>query len=218
MTAIDDLFAKLRGEGRKAFMPFITAGDPDMAFTCQVIELLHRLGCSMAEVGIPYSDPIADGPVIQASYTRALGKKLKLQQIFDGISGVAPKVSMPLVSMVSYAIIHRIGPEKYIDAAKGAGFAGAIVPDLLVEESDALSRICRQKDFNLIQLVTPTTPRERALKIAEQSTAFCTSSASPALQESERNCPPILLIALHGYESERHSPFASALVSPNRSM
>ncbi|MCU0714702.1 MAG: tryptophan synthase subunit alpha [Pirellula sp.] len=172
MTAIDDLFAKLRGEGRKAFMPFITAGDPDMAFTCQVIELLHRLGCSMAEVGIPYSDPIADGPVIQASYTRALGKKLKLQQIFDGISGVAPKVSMPLVSMVSYAIIHRIGPEKYIDAAKGAGFAGAIVPDLLVEESDALSRICRQKDFNLIQLVTPTTPRERALKIAEQSTGF----------------------------------------------
>ena len=172
MTAIDDLFAKLRGEGRKAFMPFITAGDPDMAFTCQVIELLHRLGCSMAEVGIPYSDPIADGPVIQASYTRALGKKLKLQQIFDGISGVAPKVSMPLVSMVSYAIIHRIGPEKYIDAAKGAGFAGAIVPDLLVEESDALSRICRQKDFNLIQLVTPTTPRERALRIAEQSTGF----------------------------------------------
>lgn len=172
MTAIDDLFAKLRGEGRKAFMPFITAGDPDMAFTCQVIELLHRLGCSMAEVGIPYSDPIADGPVIQASYTRALGKKLKLQQIFDGISGVAPKVSMPLVSMVSYAIIHRIGPEKYIDAAKGAGFAGAIVPDLLVEESDALSRICRQKDFNLIQLVTPTTPRERALKIVEQSTGF----------------------------------------------
>lgn len=172
MTAIDDLFAKLRGEGRKAFMPFITAGDPDMAFTSQVIELLHRLGCSMAEVGIPYSDPIADGPVIQASYTRALGKRLKLQQIFDGVASVAPKVSMPLVSMVSYAIIHRIGPEKYIDQAKSAGFAGAIVPDLLVEESDALSRICRQKDFNLIQLVTPTTPRERALKIAEQSTGF----------------------------------------------
>jgi tryptophan synthase alpha chain len=172
MTAIDDLFAKLRGEGRKAFMPFITAGDPDMAFTCQVIELLHRLGCSMAEVGIPYSDPIADGPVIQASYTRALGKKLKLQQIFDGVASVSPKVSMPLVSMVSYAIIHRTGPEKYIDQAKSAGFAGAIVPDLLVEESDALSRICREKDFNLIQLVTPTTPRERALKIAEQSTGF----------------------------------------------
>lgn len=172
MTAIDDLFAKLRSEGRKAFMPFITAGDPDMAFTCKVIELLHRLGCSMAEVGIPYSDPIADGPVIQASYTRALGKKLKLQQIFEGVAGVAPTVSMPLVSMVSYAIIHRIGPEKFIDQAKGAGFAGAIVPDLLVEESDGLSRICRQNDFNLIQLVTPTTPRERALKIAEQSTGF----------------------------------------------
>jgi tryptophan synthase alpha chain len=172
MTAIDDLFAKLRREGRKAFMPFVTAGDPNMDFTCKVVSLLDRLGCSMAEIGIPYSDPIADGPVIQASYTRALNKKLKLQQIFDGIAGVAPDVSLPLVSMVSYAIIHRIGPEKYIDQAKRAGFAGAIVPDLLVEESDALSRLCKQKDFNLIQLVTPTTPRERALKIAEQSTGF----------------------------------------------
>jgi tryptophan synthase alpha chain len=79
---------------------------------------------------------------------------------------------MPLVSMVSYAIIHRIGAEQYVDRALAAGIAGAIVPDLLVEESEALSTICKKKDFNLIQLVTPTTPRERALRIAEQSTGF----------------------------------------------
>lgn len=172
MTAIDQLFARLRAEGGKAFMPFITAGDPSVAFTCKVLQLLDRLGCSMAEVGIPYSDPIADGPVIQASYTRALLNKVKLAEIFEGTASLKKSLSMPLVSMVSYAIIHRVGPEKYLDDAIKAGFCGAIVPDLLVEESSALSALCKQRDFNLIQLVTPTTPQERALRIAEQSSGF----------------------------------------------
>ena len=172
MTAIDQLFARLRAEGGKAFMPFITAGDPSVAFTCKVLQLLDRLGCSMAEVGIPYSDPIADGPVIQASYTRALQNKVKLAEIFEGTASLKKSLSMPLVSMVSYAIIHRVGPEKYLDDAIKAGFCGAIVPDLLVEESSALSALCKQRDFNLIQLVTPTTPQERALRIAEQSSGF----------------------------------------------
>lgn len=172
MTAIDDLFARLKASGKKAFMPFVTAGDPNMAFTSQVISRLEQLGCSMAEIGFPYSDPIADGPVIQASYTRALGNKLKLQQIFDGIRENRSKWSMPLVSMVSYAIIHRQGPESFIVAAKEAGFSGAIVPDLLVEESRGILNLCRKHDFNLIQLVTPTTPPERALRIAESSSGF----------------------------------------------
>jgi len=133
MTAIDDLFQRLKASGKKAFMPFVTAGDPNMAFTSKVITRLEQLGCSMAEVGFPYSDPIADGPVIQASYTRALGNKLKLQQIFDQVQQDRSKWSMPLVAMVSYAIIHRQGPESFIAAAKQAGFSGVIVPDQLVE-------------------------------------------------------------------------------------
>jgi tryptophan synthase alpha chain len=172
MTAIDDLFVRLKNEGKKAFMPFITAGDPNIQFTCNVLKLLDSLGCSMAEVGIPYSDPIADGPVIQASYTRALTAKIKLKEIFDHVGQAKRSLKMPLVSMVSYAIIHRHGPERYVEDAIASGFSGAIVPDLLVEESEALSKICAAKDFNLIQLVTPTTPRDRALKIAERSTGF----------------------------------------------
>ena len=172
MTAIDDLFVRLKAQNKKAFMPFITAGDPNIEFTRKVLKKLDTLGCSMAEVGIPYSDPIADGPVIQASYTRALGKKIKLKDIFAQIAQEKSTMTMPLVSMVSYAIIHRHGPERYVEEAIAAGFSGAIVPDLLVEESDSLANICRAKNFNLIQLVTPTTPRERALKIAEQSSGF----------------------------------------------
>ncbi|MDZ4853038.1 MAG: tryptophan synthase subunit alpha [Pirellulaceae bacterium] len=172
MSAIDDLFVQLRRDGKKAFLPFITAGDPDLAFTAKLLTRLDQLGCNMAEVGIPYSDPIADGPVIQASYTRALNKKIKLHDIFRKIGTVSPKLKMPLVTMVSYAVIHRVGLSTFVDQAKAAGFAGAIVPDLLVEECSELSTICREKDFSLIQLVTPTTPPERALKIAERSTGF----------------------------------------------
>ena len=172
MTAIDDLFTRLRASDKKALMPFITAGDPNLPFTSKVLLRLQELGCSMAEVGIPYSDPIADGPVIQASYTRALANKVKLDQIFHQIAETQPSLSMPLVSMVSYAIIHRHGPARYIESAKAAGFSGAIVPDLLVEESAPFAKLCREHDFNLVQLVTPTTPQDRALKIAEQSSGF----------------------------------------------
>ena len=193
MTAIDDLFARLKSEGKKAFMPFITAADPNLAFTRQVLRRLDQLGCSMAEVGIPYSDPIADGPVIQASYTRALGTKVKLQTIFEQIALERPNISMPLVSMVSYTIIHRLGPERFVDDALAAGFAGAIVPDLLVEESGTLSSICKTKNFNLIQLVTPTTPRERALKIAEKSSGFLYFVSVTGITGERTELPPDLV-------------------------
>jgi tryptophan synthase alpha chain len=132
MSAIDDLFDHLRQTGRKAFMPFVTAGDPDLDFTAAVLKEVIGRGASLCELGIPYSDPIADGPVIQASYTRALGKKVKLAGILDMLGGVCPEVDAPIVTMVSYAIIYRQGLEQYVARAKAAGFAGAIVPDLLV--------------------------------------------------------------------------------------
>jgi len=153
-------------------MPFVTAGDPDLDFTAQVIRKLIDRGSSMCELGIPYSDPIADGPVIQASYTRALAEKVKLADIFTMLGGLAPELDAPIVTMVSYAIVHRHGLEAYVTDAKTAGVAGAIVPDLPAEESGPLAEICRRQDFSLIQLITPTTPRDRALRIAQQTTGF----------------------------------------------
>ncbi|MCH8923719.1 MAG: tryptophan synthase subunit alpha [Planctomycetes bacterium] len=172
MSAIDDLFRDLRSQRRKAFMPFVTAGDPDLQFTAAVLGELIARGCHLCELGIPYSDPIADGPVIQESYTRALAHKIKLAEILDMLSRVAPAASAPTVTMVSYAIVFRHGLARYVEDAQKAGAAGAIVPDLPAEESDELAEICRRADFSLVQLVTPTTPRERAIKIAERSTGF----------------------------------------------
>lgn len=153
-------------------MPFVTAGDPDLEFTAELLRLLVDRGSSMCEVGIPYSDPIADGPVIQASYTRALERDVKLAQILDMLGGLTPELSAPTVTMLSYTIVYRHGLEDYVRKAKAAGVAGAIVPDLPVEEAGALAEICRREDFCLIQLITPTTPYDRAVRIAEQTTGF----------------------------------------------
>lgn len=193
MSPIDQLFSSLRSQGRKALMPFVTAGDPDLEFTAQVIRELDGRGCSMCEVGTPYSDPIADGPVIQASYTRALEKKIKVTQILEMLAGLKTEVKMPRVTMVSYAIIHRYGAERYVADAQGAGIAGAIVPDLLVEEADSLSTICRRVDFSLIQLVTPTTPPERAVRIANSSSGFLYYVSVAGITGERTALPPELV-------------------------
>lgn len=172
MSAIDDLFKRLKNDGQKAFMPFITAGDPNLEFTADVLQRLDAQGCHLAELGIPYSDPIADGPVIQASYTRSLNGGTKLKDIFSMVEGITPKIEMPIVTMVSYAIIYRLGIDEYLKQAKSAGVAGAIVPDMPVDESAELAAKCKEHDFSLIQLITPTTPRERAIEIAKHTTGF----------------------------------------------
>lgn len=193
MSSIDQLFQRLRAEGQKAFMPFITAGDPDLEFTADLLRLFSERGCHLCELGIPYSDPIADGPVIQASYTRALDKKVRLANIFETLGGVTPQLTMPVVTMVSYAIINRRGAERYVDEAQAAGAAGAIVPDLPWDESAGLAKICRQRDFNLIQLVTPTTPRERAIRIAEASTGFLYYVSVTGITGERSTLPPELV-------------------------
>jgi tryptophan synthase alpha chain len=193
MSAVDDLFSKLRHENAKALMPFITAGDPDLEFTAAVLRQLIGRGCHLCEVGIPYSDPIADGPVIQASYTRALAHTIKLSEILQTLGEVAPKVAAPLVTMVSYAIVYRHGPEQYVDDVQRRGLAGLIVPDLPVEESGALAKICAARDISLIQLVTPTTPRERAVRIAETSTGFLYYVSVAGITGERTALPPELV-------------------------
>jgi len=172
MSAIDDLFQRLRTAGRKALMPFITAGDPDLKFTSELLTAVIRAGGDLCEVGIPYSDPIADGPVIQASYTRALAKHVHLSDIFTTLAQATAGLAAPVVTMVSYAIVYRHGLSAYVDHAKRAGVAGLIVPDLPVEESDALAEACRNADLSLVQLITPTTRPDRVQRIAATATGF----------------------------------------------
>jgi len=190
MSAIDTLFSRLRTTGRKALMPFVTAGDPDLEFTAAVIRELVKRGSSLCELGIPYSDPIADGPVIQASYTRALDRHITLAGILDMLRGLTPGLPAPIVTMVSYAIVYRRGLESYVAEAKAAGVAGLIVPDLPAEEAADLAATCRREDLSLIQLITPTTPRDRALRIAERTTGFIYYVSVTGITGERTELPP----------------------------
>jgi tryptophan synthase alpha chain len=193
MSAIDTLFQDLRRTGRKAFMPFITAGYPDLEFTAALLRELAQRGASLCELGIPYSDPIADGPVIQASYTQALEQNIKLRDILAMLGRETPTLPMPVVTMVSYSIVYRHGAEAYVAEAKGAGAAGAIVPDLPVEEAAGLAEICRRQDFSLIQLVTPTTPRPRAARIVASTTGFIYYVSVTGITGERRELPPDII-------------------------
>lgn len=199
MNRIDEHFSRLKKEGRRALMPFVTAGDPDLATTAALItDLVGRGAADLIEVGIPYSDPIADGPVVAASYHRALENGVKVGKIFETIralraeAGTGPLSETPLLSMVSYAIIHRIGPDRYLREAVTAGFDGLIVPDLPIEEAEGLCRMATALDLRLVQLITPTTPRERAIRIARSTTGFIYYVSVAGITGERKELPPEL--------------------------
>jgi tryptophan synthase alpha chain len=204
MNPIDALFHKLRAEGRKAFIPFVTAGDPDLRTTARLIGELARRGASIVEVGFPYSDPIADGSVIQASYTRALERGVRVDDIFA--MARERNVAAPLVAMVSYSLVHHRGPERFVAQAQSAGFSGAIVPDLPVDEAAALAEVAGRSDFKLVLLVTPTTPRDRARRIAALSTGFLYCVSVVGITGERRALPPELLDQLRWLRTQTELP------------
>ncbi len=174
MSAIATVLAQLKEKKQLAFIPFITAGYPDLETTVLALSTLAQTGADLIEIGFPFSDPVADGPIIQASYTRALEKGIRIIDIFGMIQKLTsqPHFDTPLVGMVSYSLIFRYGVPEFTFAAKSAGLAGLIVPDLPPEEADELSQACQSVDLDLILLVTPTTTLERAKKIASLSRGF----------------------------------------------
>ncbi|HMO15343.1 MAG TPA: tryptophan synthase subunit alpha [Pirellulaceae bacterium] len=172
MVQIFSHLQDLRTRGKTALMPFITAGDPDLSATAELILALDQAGCDMLELGFPYSDPIADGPVIQAAYSRALHRGIRVQQIFDLIAGLRGKIKMPVVAMVSYSIIFRHGEEEFVKRVADAGFAGLIVPDLPIEEAEQLVELCRRADLGYCPLITPLTDAQRGALVAQRATGF----------------------------------------------
>jgi tryptophan synthase alpha chain len=205
MNPIDALFQRLRSQGRKAFIPFLTAGDPDLAATAVLARTLAERGADLLEIGFPYSDPIADGPVVQASYTRALERGVHIADIFAAVSKFAVP-NTPLAAMVSYSLIHRRGAEAFLDRAATAGFSGAIVPDLPLEESETLSRLAARRDFKLIHLVTPATPPDRARAIAQRSSGFLYCVSVTGITGERDRLPPELLEQLRWLRKQTDLP------------
>ena len=155
-----------------ALLPYITAGYPDIATTIDILERLDAGRCACVELGIPFSDPIADGPVIQTSFSRALEAGFRLEPLFEALGRSRARIDVPLVAMVSYSIVHRRGPQAFVSAAVDAGISGLIVPDLSIEEAAGLAGICTAHDCPLVMIAAPTTCAERRRQIAKTSEPF----------------------------------------------
>ncbi|MCA9080283.1 MAG: tryptophan synthase subunit alpha [Planctomycetaceae bacterium] len=207
-TRIQQTFAALKDKEQMAFMPFVTAGDPDMETTGAVIQELAATGVDLIEVGFPYSDPIADGPVIQASYTRALGKHITVQQIFEGLAATNPASLPPILGMVSYAIIFRTGVERFLQQAKEAGLSGLIVPDLPGDEAADLFTQAKKAGLDLVQLVAPTTPRERVREILKHCSGFVYCIAVAGTTGARDSIESALLDQLRWLREETDLPLA----------
>lgn len=166
-------FAELRSSGKKALLPFITAGYPDLPTTEAMLKDFERRGVAFCELGIPFSDPIADGPTIQASYTEALKGSITSDEIFHMVRRYRKTGgSLALVAMVSYSIVYRHGVEQYLKAAAEAGFDGVIIPDMSLEEAPAVELLAAAAGLANVMLIAPNTPPDRQVEIARHSRGF----------------------------------------------
>lgn len=172
MTAISDCFETLRRNQECALIPFITAGDPDLATTAAALQILDRNGADIIELGVPYSDPLADGPVIQAAATRALQRGTTLDQVLEMLQATTPKLRSPIVLFTYYnPILHR-GIDKFLQQIVTAGVAGLVVPDLPLEEAAGLLQPASEIGIDLTLLVAPTSSAQRIEAIARASQGF----------------------------------------------
>ncbi len=172
MTSVSERFEQLRSHARCALIPFITAGDPDLATTEKALKVLDQQGADLIELGVPYSDPLADGPVIQAAATRALQRGTRLDDVLAMVSRISPELRSPIILFTYYNPILNRGIESFLRDVAAAGVKGLVVPDLPLEEAEILIKPAQQFGVEVILLVAPTTPVERIAAIAQQSQGF----------------------------------------------
>jgi len=172
VTRIEKLFERLKSEGRKAFIPYITSGDPSLEITLELVLALDKAGADLIELGVPFSDPIADGPVIQRATDRALRNGVTLHKVLQLGENIRKKSEIPLVLFSYFNPLLNHGLEKLAKDAVAAGFDGILASDLTIEESEPFVRTMRGAGLNTIFLVAPTSSPERMKKIAETSNGF----------------------------------------------
>ena len=172
MGRISATFEKLRRQGKKALIPYIMAGDPDLSTTQALVLALEQSGADIIELGIPFSDPLADGPVIQRASDRSLRNKTSLRAVMDLVRTLRRQTQIPLVLMSYYNPIYKYGEEKFAEDALAYGVDGVIIPDLPPEEAGQLIQISKRIGLDTIFLLAPTSTRERIRRVSESSRGF----------------------------------------------
>lgn len=173
MSRIAETFERLRAEKRTALIPYITAGDPSLAVTEAVVPALVSGGADLIEIGIPYSDPLADGPTIQLAAQRALDAGTTIAKVHETVKRLRDQgVDVPLLYLVYYNCIFRHGEDRFVADAAAAGIDGLIVPDLPLEVGESLRQKANDAGLDLIYLLAPTSTTERIQRTAERASGF----------------------------------------------
>jgi len=172
MNRIKDTFNRLKKAHKKALIVYITGGYPNLSATERLVPELERSGVDIIEIGIPFSDPIADGPVIQKASEAALGKGATLRKILGSIVKIRKKSDVPIVFMSYFNPIYRYGVENFVKDASKCGVDGAIIPDLPTEEAEEIIKIAKRDKFCMIFLTSPTSTIGRLKTIARKSEGF----------------------------------------------
>lgn len=167
----EQLFAA-SARGEKSLLPYVTAGFPNLECTAALVERFAAAGCRAIEIGIPFSDSIADGPVIQESFHQALRQGFRIDDLFRTIESVRPRVAAGLLAMVSMSLVRRSGVEAFVRRAAGSGFDGLIVPDVPLEECAELARVADEFKLCNVLMIAPTTPAARRAAILGATSGF----------------------------------------------
>ena len=172
LSKVDEKFCDLKNNKKLALMPFIMAGDPNIEITSEILLKLQENGADLIELGIPYSDPLADGPVIQVAASRALNSGTSLRKVIKLLESLKGKLNIPIILFSYLNPLLCFGFEKFCEMASNAGVSGLIVPDLPLEEAYKFSKIVSNHSMDLILLVAPTTPFERMKQISNHTKGF----------------------------------------------
>ena len=208
MTRIEKTFAQLKSARRKAFIPFITAGDPNLEATLELVLALDKAGADIIELGVPFSDPIADGPVIQRATDRALRNNVNLPAVLKLGERIREKSQIPLVLFSYFNPLYSHGLAKLAKSAAQAGFDGVLASDLTVEESESFTRAMRDSGLNTVFLVAPTSSPERMKKIAESSNGFLYAVSRTGVTGEQQELSSDLRAFLQTLRSHTDSPIA----------
>lgn len=192
MNRIDAVFRNLKNSGHAGLMPFVCAGAPTADALLRVLPALSQAGAAVIEVGIPFSDPIADGPVIASAMHDAIQRGVTPKIVFDQVRSVRDRVESGIVAMASVSLVYALGgPAVFIARAREAGFDGCIFPDAPLEESDPLTAACAAEGLTCSLLVAPSTPEERAGRIAAKCSGFVYLLARAGITGEQRAAPEI---------------------------
>ena len=191
MNRIEEIFAGARASGRRCLAPFLVAGRPTVGDLGAMLAAVESAGASVVEVGFPFSDPIADGPVIAEAMHLALESGTTTAGVLDALRTARASVNLGLVAMVSVSIVSRMGEEAFVSRAKDAGIDGFIFPDLPVEESGRVLSVVEDAGLTASLLIAPTTPPARAERIALACTGFVYLIARTGITGERAEAPEI---------------------------